>query len=138
MSSRVQKIQKNVEAKQKLALYTLYNSLVGSCIVSIGKLANKTEDFMLEDYGKLSTDEEFAKCKNVQEMCDYLINRYEMADCFKNSLVLIYDEDNLYTPVVSIMDEEGYILPLDRNGNYNGILAQFGNKDSIQWENIYE
>lgn len=138
MSSAAKKLEKNVENDRKLKLYTLYSTLAGSAIVSIGKLANKTEDFMLVDYGKLSTDEEFAKCKNVQEMCDYLINRYEMADCFKNSLVLVYDEDNLYTPVVSIMDEEGYILPLDRNGNYNGILAQFGNKDSIQWENIYE
>ena len=71
-------------------------------------------------------------------MCDFLIDRYEMAECFRNSLVLIYDDENIYTPMISIMDEESYILPLNREGEYNGILAQFGNKESINWENIYD
>lgn len=138
MSSKAKKLEKTVENDKKLKLYTLYSTLAGSAIVSIGKLANKTEDFMLEDYAKLSTDEDFAKCKNIQEMCNFLIERYEMAECFRNSLVLIYDDENIYTPMISIMDEEGHILPLNREGEYNGILAQFGNKESINWENIYD
>lgn len=138
MSSKAKKLEKKVESERKIKLYTLYGSLVGSIITTIGKLSNKTEDFLLEDFGKLSIDEEFAKCKNIKEVCDFIIDRYEMADCFKNNLVLVYDEENRYTPIVSIIDEDGYILPLDRDGNYNGILAQFGNKDSIQWENVYD
>ena len=138
MSSKAGKLEKKVEAEKNIKKYTLYGSLIGSCIVTIGKLANKTEDFMLEDFAKLAKDEELAKCKNVKEVCDYIIKRYEMAECFKDNLVLVFDEENKYTPIVTIMDEEGYILPLDRDGNYVGILAQLGNKESIGWENIYD
>ena len=53
MSSKAKKLEKNVENDRKLKLYTLYSTLAGSAIVSIGKLANKSEDFMLEDYAKL-------------------------------------------------------------------------------------
>lgn len=138
MSSKANKLEKKVEGEKAAKMFTLYGSLIGSIIVTIGKLSNKTEDFMLEDFAKLANDKEIAKCKNVQEVCDFIIERYEMAECFKNNLVMVYDDENKYTPIVTIIDEDGYILPLDREGNYNGILAQFGNKESIGWENIYD
>ena len=137
MSSKAKKIQENAEANEKLKRYTLYGSLAGSIIVTIGKLCKITEDQMIKDFAKLSKDEEFYKCGNIMEACDYVINYYKMPEEYKKYIVLVYDEDNKYTPVVTVLDEDGYIQPLDREGNYLGILANYGNKESIQFEEIY-
>ena len=137
MSNKVSKIRENAEADLKLKKYTLYGTLAGSVIVTIGKLCKITEDQMIKDFAKLSNDSEFAKCNNVKEVCDYIINYYKMPEEYKKYIVLVYDEDGFFTPIVTILDNEGYIQPLDRDGNYMGVLANFGKKESIQFEEIY-
>ena len=137
MSNKVSKIRENAEADLKLKKYTLYGTLAGSVIVTIGKLCKITEDQMIKDFAKLSNDPEFAKCNNVKEVCDYIINYYKMPEEYKKYIVLVYDEDGFFTPIVTILDDEGYIQPLDRDGNYMGVLANFGKKESIQFEEIY-
>ena len=137
MSNRVNKIKENVKANENLKLYTLYGTLVGSIIVTIGKLVNKTEEEMVSDFARFSKDDELAKCKNIKEVCDYIIKDYGMADCFKKNLVLIYDKDNKYTPIVTLADEEDNVLPLDRNGTYVGVLSKLGN-DNVVIEDIYD
>ena len=137
MSNRVNKIKENVKANENLKLYTLYGTLVGSVIVTIGKLVNKTEEEMVSDFARFSKDDELAKCKNIKEVCDYIIKDYGMADCFKKNLVLIYDKDNKYTPIVTLVDEEDNVLPLDRNGAYVGVLSKLGD-DNVVIEDIYD
>ena len=133
MSSKAKKIENNVENTKKVQLYELYNTLCGSIIVTIGKLVNKTEDFMLEDFAKLAKDEELAKCKNIKEVCDYIIKRYEMPDCYKKYIVLVTDPDNLMTPIVTLGDDD-FVYPLNKEGQYTGILT----KDGFDMEYIYE
>ena len=65
MSSKINKIKENVEANKRLKAYTLYGSLIGSVIVTIGKLVKKTEDDMIKDFARFSKDEELAKSKNI-------------------------------------------------------------------------
>lgn len=126
MSSKAKKIQNNVENTKKVQLYELYNTLCGSIIVSVGKLVNKTEDEMIEDFARFSKDEELAKSKNIKDACDYIIKDFGMADCFKKNIVLVYDENDLYTPIITL-EVDDTILPLDPNGMTLGILNHLDN-----------
>ena len=137
MSNAVNKIKKNVTANKRLESYTLYMSLMGSIIVTVGKLVGKTEDEMIEDFARFSRDKELLKSKNILEAVNYIINDYKMPEEYKKYIVLCYDEEGIYTPIVSIMREGGYLLPLDMDGNYTGILAQFGKKENIKIEEIF-
>lgn len=137
MSSKAKKIKENVEADKKLKLYTLYGTLVGSVIVTLGKLVNKTEDEMLKDFAYYSKDEALFKCKNIKEVCEYVKKDYGVPEEYEDNIVLIYDENDRYTPVVTIMDEDGIVYPLDREGNAIGVLAHLGS-DSVKVEYIYD
>lgn len=134
MSNKVSKIRESAESDRKLKEYTLYGSLIGSCLVTIGKLSGKTENDMISDFARFSKDEELAKSKNIKEVCDYIIADYKMPEEYKKYIILCYDENNRYTPIVTLVDEEGYVQPLDRNGNYLGILAQ----EDFEIEYIYD
>ena len=134
MSNKVSKIKNNVENEKRLKEYTLYGSLIGSVIVSIGKLVGKSEADMISDFARFSKDEELYKCGNVKEVCEYIINDYKMPGDYKKFVVLCYDEENRYTPIVTLVDDEGYVQPLDRDGNYLGVLA----KDDFEMEYVFE
>ena len=134
MSNRVKQIKENVENNRRLKAYTLYGSLIGSVIVTIGKLVKKTEDEMIEDFARFSKDEELYKCGNVKEVCEYIIKDFNMPEEFKKYIVLCYDEESRYTPIVTLVDDEGYVQPLDKNGTYMGVLA----KDDFEMEYIFE
>lgn len=133
MSNKVSKIRESAESERKLKAYTLYGSLIGSCIVTIGKLSGKTENDMISDFARFSKDEELAKSKNITEVVDYIIKDFKMPEEYKKYIVLCYDEDNRYTPIVTLIDDDGYVQPLDRDGNYLGVLAQ----DDFEMEYIY-
>lgn len=134
MSSTVRKIKKNVEAENNLKKYTLYGTLIGSVIVTVGKLSGKTEDELISDFARFSKDEKLALCKNIKEVCDYIINDYKMPEDYKKYIVLCYDEKGIYTPIVTLVDSEGIVQPLDRNGTYIGVLS----KDDFEMEFVYE
>lgn len=136
MSSKANRIRGNAEADRKLKLYTLYGTLIGSVIVTVGKLVNKTENELLEEFSKASTDEELFKCNNVREVVDYFIDKFKLEN-YKSNLILVYDENQTYTPIVTIMDDEGIVYPLDRDGNALGILAHLGS-DTVKVEYIYD
>lgn len=132
MSNAVNKIKKNVTANKRLKSYTLYMSLMGSIIVTVGKLVGKTEDEMIEDFARFSRDKELLKSKNVLEAVNYIINDYKMPEEYKKYIVLCYDEEGIYTPIVTIISQ-GYVQPLDRDGTYSGILSK-----DFEMEYVYE
>ena len=134
MSSVIKKIKENAEANKKLKTYTLYGSLIGSIIVTIGKLAQKTEDEMIKDFARFSKDEELSKSKNILEVVNYIIKDFNMPEEYKKYIVLCYDENDKYAPIVRLVDDEGYVQPLDRDGTYLGVLAQ----DDFEMEYIFE
>lgn len=134
MSSAVRIIKKNMKAEENLKKYTLYGTLIGSVIVTIGKLSGKTEDELISDFARFSKDEKLALCNNIKEVCDYIINDYKMPEIYKNNIVLCYDEKGIYTPIVTLVDGDGIVQPLDRNGTYIGVLA----KDDFEMEFVYE
>lgn len=134
MSSKAKRLEENVKAEENLKKYTLYGSVFGSVIVTVGKLSGKTEDELISDFARFSKDENLALCKNIKEVCDYIIADYKMPESYKKYIVLCYDEAGKYTPIVTLIDDEGYVQPLDRNGTYIGVLAT----DDFEMEYIYE
>lgn len=134
MSSKAKKLESNIENNKKLKLFTLYSTLMGSIIVTMGKLVGKTEEEMLDDFAYYSKDEELFKCKNIKEVCDYVKRDYGVVEEYEKYIVLCYDEANKYTPLCTLVDDEGYVQPLDRDGNYLGVLAQ----DDFEMEYIFE
>lgn len=137
MSNRIKKISENAMARQNYKKYVLYGSTAGSCIVTIGKLAKKTENELIEEFDKLKNNEDFSKCNNIQEVCDWLIDYFKVDEQYKNNIVLVYDEDERYTPMVTL-EVDGTILPLDPSGTSLGILSMIGVKDNIVYEYVYE
>ena len=134
MSNAVKRVKENVKANKRLKSYTLYGSLVGSIIVTVGKLVGKTEDEMIKDFARFSKDEELFKSKNILDAVNYIIKDFNMSEEYKKYIVLCYDEEGRYTPIVTVVDGEGYVQPLDRDGNYLGVLAQ----DDFEMEYIFE
>lgn len=135
MSNKIKKIRENVEANNKLKTYTLYGTVVGSCIVTIGKLAKKTEEDLIKDFDMFSDNTNpLWNCKTIKEVCDYLIKFYDVLDDYKENIVLVYDEDNVYTPIVTL-EVDNNILPLDPSGMTLGILNHL---DKAVVEYIYE
>lgn len=134
MSNAVKRVKENVKANKRLKSYTLYGSLVGSIIVTVGKLVGKTEDEMIKDFARFSKDEELFKSKNILDAVNYIIKDFNMPEGYKKYIVLCYDEEGRYTPIVTVVDDEGYVQPLDRDGNYLGVLAQ----DDFEMEYIFE
>lgn len=123
MSSVAKRMEKNVEANKKFRTYALYGTVIGSCIVTIGKLVGKTEEDLIKDFDMFSKNTNpLWNCKTIEEVCDYLINFYKVdKDKYKENIVLVYDEDNVFTPIVTLK-VDGIILPLDPSGMTLGIL----------------
>lgn len=134
MSNQVKKIKENAKAEENLKKYTLYGSVFGSVIVTVGKLSGKKENELISDFARFSKDENLALCKNIKEVCDYIIADYKMPEEYKKYIVLCYDEEGKYTPIVTVVDDEGYVQPLDRDGAYIGILAT----DDFEMEYVYD
>lgn len=137
MSNRVKKISKNAMTRQNYKKYVLYGSLAGSCLVTIGKLAGKTENELVAEFDKLKNNDDFSKCNNIQEVCDWLFDYFKVDEQYKNNIVLVYDEDERYTPMVTL-EVDGTILPLDPDGTSLGVLSMIGVKDNIVYEYVYE
>lgn len=136
MSNKVKKIRENVEANKKFRTYALYGTVIGSCVVTIGKLAQKTEEELIKDFDIFSKNTNpLWNCKTIKEVCDYLIDFYKVdKEAYKDNIILVYDEGNIYTPVVTL-EVDDTILPLDPNGMTLGILNHL---DKAVVEYIYD
>ena len=134
MSNLVKKIQKNVEANKKARQYYVESCLVGTAMLSIGKLAGLSESEIVEKFYEIKDD--FPEVKNIQEMCNFLIKYLGMPEGYKDRIVLIYDENELYGPLITIEVDECY-LPVSESGIYPAIMRNL-DQDNIQVEKVFE
>lgn len=135
MSSKAKKLEKQAENYGKMKKYTMYGTVIGSCIITIGKLAQKTEEDLVKDFDMFSDNTNpLWNCKTIKEVCDYLIKFYDVLDGYKENIVLVYDEDNVFTPIVTL-EIDDTILPLDPSGMTLGILNHL---DKAVVEYIYD
>ena len=138
MSNRVKKIVKEAQENKNQNVYHMCNCTAGSAICTIGKLAGKKEEEILVSFNTLRKDSS-VKVNTIRELCDYLIGYFGMDEKYKENIVLVYDERNIMTPLVTVEyhTPEGEILcPISSDGNYTGILANL-DKEWVSFEYIY-
>lgn len=138
MSSKANKIEKNVKNNKNKNVYEMCNSTAGSAICTIGKLSGKKEEDILEDFNALRKDFP-VKVNTIRELCDFIIGYFGMDEKYKDNLVLVYDERNIMTPLITVeyQTSEGSILcPIPSDGTYTGILASL-DKEWASVEYIY-
>lgn len=138
MSNRVKKIVKEVQENKNQNVYHMCNCTAGSAICTIGKLAGKKEEEVLESFNALRKDHS-VKVNTIRELCDYLIGYFGMKEEYKDNLVLVYDERNIMTPLVTVeynTSEGNIIYPISSDGNYTGILANL-DREWVSIEYIY-
>ena len=138
MSNRVKKIVKEAQENKNQNVYHMCNCTAGSAICTIGKLAGKKEEEVLESFNALRKDHS-VKVNTIRELCDYLIGYFGMKEEYKDNLVLVYDERNIMTPLVTVeynTPEGNIIYPISSDGNYTGILANL-DKEWVSIEYIY-
>lgn len=135
MSSKLKRMKDQAENYERLRKYEMYGTIIGSAIITIGKLAKKTEEELMKDFDMFRDGHNSLwDCKNIKEVCDYLIKFYNVSEEYKDNIVFVYDEDNVYTPIVTL-EVENNILPLDPNGMTLGILNHL---DKAVVEYMYE
>ena len=138
MSNRVKKIVKEAQENKNQNVYHMCNCTAGSAICTIGKLAGKKEEEILVSFNVLRKDHSI-KVNTIRELHDYLISYFGMKEEYKENIVLVYDERNIMTPLVTVEynTPEGNILyPISSDGNYTGILANL-DKEWVSIEYIY-
>ena len=138
MSNRVKKIVKEAQENKNQNVYHMCNCTAGSAICTIGKLAGKKEEEVLESFNALRKNHS-VKVNTIRELCDYLISYFGMKEEYKDNLVLVYDERNIMTPLVTVeynTPEGNIIYPISSDGNYTGILANL-DKEWVSFEYIY-
>lgn len=138
MSNRVKKIVKEVQENKNQNVYHMCNCTAGSAICTIGKLAGKKEEEILEAFNALRKDFS-VKVNTIRELCDYLIGYFGMKEEYKENLVLVYDERNIMTPLVTVEyhTPEGNILyPIPSDGTYTGIM-NYLDREWVSIEFIY-
>lgn len=133
MSNQIRKYEKEVAKREALLRNAMYSSCLGSCIVTVAKLAQKTEKEVMEIFPQLQHNEDFAKSKNVKEAVEWLFNYFDVGEDLWEYVVFVYDERGIFTPVVTLCID-GDLLPLDPNGRMLGVLSY---KDHIV-EYIFE
>lgn len=139
MSSKAKKIAKEVQTNNKQNVYEMCNCTAGSAICTIGKLAGKTEEEVLDAFNALRKDFP-VKVNTIRELCDYLIGYFGMDEKYKDNLVLFTDDENVWSPVVTILEETSdgpIVYPLGSDGYYPAILNHMG-EERVVMERVYE
>lgn len=139
MSSKAKKIVKEAETNKKQNVYHMCNCTAGSAICTIGKLAGKTEDEILYAFNALRKDFP-VKVNTIMELCDYLIGYFGMDEKYKKNIVLVYDERNIITPLVTVecqTEEENILCPIPSDGTYTGIM-NYLDREWVSVEHVYE
>lgn len=137
MSSKAKKLEERTRVEESIKKYELYGSIAGSAIVSVGKLAKKTEKELLKEFEILKKDEKFFESKNIVEMCEYLFKYFNVDEKYKNNVILLFDEREIYTPMVTLLVDDT-ILPLDPDAKiFCGIFANL-DKDYINFEFVFD
>lgn len=123
MSNKIRKYEKEVAKREALLRNAMYSSCLGSCIVTVSKLAQKTEKEVMEIFPQLQHNEDFAKSMNIQEAVEWLFNYFDIREDFKKYIVLVYDERGIFTPIVTLCTDGENLLPLDPIGKMLGVLS---------------
>lgn len=118
MSNRVKRIAKKAQKTPEE-----YRTLVGSIVTTVGIITGKSELQVRKTYNLLKKNKQVIP-NTVAEICDYVWSIFGDDNMIaeRANMVLVYDKLNVRAPLVTLVNEDGNILPLSPNGMYTGIL----------------
>lgn len=134
MSNRVKRIAKRKQTPEE------YRTLVGSIVTTIGIITGKSELQVRKTYNMLKKNKQ-AIPNTVAEICEYVWTIFgdgsKIAE--RANMVLVYDKLNIRAPLVTLVNENGNIMPLSPDGTYTGILMTAASgSDYVGVEFLYE
>ncbi len=136
MSNAIKRMKTKIDKKSN----EVYNTLVGSIVTTFGIINGVDEDEIKSIYKGLKKSKN--KLPNtVDELCKVVwekIGKDENIPLRANA-VLVYDKLNIRTPLVTLVNEDGNLLPLKRDGEYTGILlTAAAGSNLVNAEFLYE
>lgn len=131
---------KSIKKEMKKRRDELYNSLIGTIVITIGMLCDKDEAECRKEFLKLKLLKN--KLPNtVQDICEYIWKEFgdDERKQYRRNMVLIVDLLNVRSPIVCLTDDEGHVLPLKRNGEMN-VMQMIATKgdEHLSVEYIYD
>lgn len=133
MSNKVKRIAKKQQAPEE------YRTLVGSIVTTIGIITGKSELQVRKMYNRLKKNKQIIP-NTVAEICKYIWNIFGDDNKIeaRANMVLVYDTLNIRSPLVTLVNEEGNILPLSPDGTFTGILMTAAKgSDYVEVEFLY-
>lgn len=141
MSSTAKKIAKKVIKAKHLKLYT---TLPGSIIASISMLSKVSISEQLKYFKVLKkwVDEQAKENKNITviDIFNHVANEIgKIQKEWRSKYILIFDKNNILTPLVTIVDDDGNPLPLTPEGFYYGVMQYaIEGRDNIDYEFLFD
>ncbi len=141
MSSKSRKISKKIVKAHHLELYT---TLPGSIIASISMLSKVPISDQLKYFKVLKkwVKEQADENKNITviDMFNHVANEIgKLQKEWRSKYILIFDKNNVLTPLVTIIDDDGNILPLTPEGFYYGVMQYaMEGRENIDYEFLFD
>lgn len=141
MSNRIKHISKKVIKAKHLELYT---TLPGSIISSIAMLSGISIEEQLKYFEVLKkwVDEQAKENKNITviDIFNHVANEIgKLQKEWRSKYILIFDKNNVLTPLVTIIDDDGNILPLTPEGFYYGVMQYaIEGRENIDYEFLFD
>lgn len=111
-------------AKKIRKIDPLYNTLTGSVICTIGIINRHSEKECRALFNTLKRRQSKLALDTVSKIMDYVWSIFGKDENIhlRANAVLVYDKLNIRTPLVTLVNEDGNLLPLKRDGEFTGIL----------------
>ena len=141
MSNRIKHISKKVIKAKHLELYT---TLPGSIIASIAMLSGVSIEDQLKYFEVLKkwVDKQANEKKNVTviDIFNNVANEIgKLQKEWRSKYILVFDKNNILTPLVTIVDDDGNPLPLTPEGFYYGVMQYaIEGRENIDYEFLFD
>lgn len=141
MSSKAKRISENLVKAKHLELYT---TLPGSIIASIAMLSGVSIQEQLKYFEVLKkwVDKQANENKTVTiiDIFNHVSNEIgKLQKEWRSKYILVFDKNNILTPLVTIVDEDGNILPLTSEGFYYGVMQYaIEGRENIDYEFLFD
>lgn len=141
MSSKAKKISENLVKAKHLELYT---TLPGSIIASIGMLSGVSIEDQLKYFEVLKSwvNEQANANKNVTviDIFKHVANEIgKLQKEWRSKYILVFDKNDILTPLVTIVDDDGNPLPLTPEGFYYGVMQYaIEGRENIDYEFLFD
>lgn len=140
MSSKTKKLSENLVKAKHLKLYT---TLPGSIIASIGMLSGVSIEEQLKYFEVLKNwvDKQSKETPiSVIDIFNHVANEIgKLQKEWRSKYILVFDKNNILTPLVTIVDDSGNPLPLTPEGFYYGVMQYaIEGRENIDYEFLFD